>query len=269
MRDEQHSTGPPSTGQHSTGQHSTGPPGTGPDPAAGQRAEPATRGSTDVEHQTSVDAARWQAKLLRRRQRHARRYSRFVRIAKWLMPVAAIAVLASIFLTGHERGGVEALLSAEEAARLGAGLRLDRPRLAGVTKGGEPFVVVADAALPDGPMPDEIALEAPQGRLMLSDGRTLSAVAESGVARRGAQTLTLDGGVTISTSDGYRFETDTLTLDMGAKGAATDVPVLGTHPRGRIEAGSMRITSPTGALGAATVLFEGGVRVLFTPPRSD
>lgn len=209
----------------------------------------------------------------RGRARHApddpARYRRGVGLAKWLLPVGALAVLASIFLSGERRGGVEDLLTVEERARLGAGLRLDNPRFAGVTEGGEPFVLSARAALPDGAMPDVIALEAPRGRLTLGDGRAIEGEAEEGLLRRAADTLTLSGAVRITTSDGYAFGSEVLTLDLESKDTVSPGPVVGTGPRGRIEAGSMTLRGAEGGATDVTVFFEGGVRVLFRPDRDD
>jgi lipopolysaccharide export system protein LptC len=206
----------------------------------------------------------------RRRVVDPARYRRSIRLAKWLLPVGAVAVLATIFLSGIERRGVDDLLSAEEKARLGAGLRLDRPRFAGATEAGEPFVLSAEAAIPDGPMPDEVRLEAPRGRLTLASGRVVEAKAREGLLRRSADDLTLEGGVRIETDDGYAFTAETLSLDLATKGAVAPGPVLGTGPRGRIEAGGMTLSGlAEGGAGEARAVFDGGVRVLFRPARAD
>lgn len=203
------------------------------------------------------------------RRVRAERYSRFVRVAKWALPIGALAVVATIFLSGRGGDGVDAMLSAEEKARLGAGLRLDNPRFAGTTDAGAPFVLTADAALPDGPMPDEIALERPRGTVTLEDGRTLEARARDGTLFRGSESLVFSGDVTVETTDGYRFSTASVNVDLAARTARAPGPVEGTGPRGSIEAGSMRVLGgPDGADGA-TVRFEDGVRVLFRPGPAD
>ncbi|MEO1470119.1 MAG: hypothetical protein AAFV86_13770 [Pseudomonadota bacterium] len=219
-----------------------------------------------------------EARALKQRQRRLRHYSRFVRVAKILLPLAAMGVLASIFLSGQPRPGLEDMLSAEEIARLGAGLRLDSPRFAGRTEDGNPFMLSAEAAVPDGPLAEEIALEAPRGQLTLADGRRLTAIAEGGMMRRAAETLTLEGGVTLASEDGYRFETERLTLDFESRSARAPGAVVGTMDgtdgRGRLEAGRFLMEGMPGTGDGSgeddgtgvRLIFDGGVRVLFTPP---
>ncbi|MEL6197902.1 MAG: LPS export ABC transporter periplasmic protein LptC [Pseudomonadota bacterium] len=203
------------------------------------------------------------------RQRRAARYSRFVRTAKIALPAGAVLVLASIFLSGNDRGGIEDMLSPEELARLGAGLRLNQPRFAGTTSTGEPFVLTAEAALPDGPLAREIGFEAPRGRVTLSDGTIIEAEAEAGHMHRDNEHLDFDGRVLITTSDGYRFETRSLSIDLETKGALAPGAVRGEGPQGTLEAGRLTILDGEDGLGSARFFFDGGVRLLFTPQETD
>lgn len=199
------------------------------------------------------------------RQERLARYSRIVRILRVALPVAALGAIAAIFLAGRERGGVDDLLSPEEIARLGAGLRLDEPRFAGTTEDGDPFTLRARTATPDGPLAQEIALDAPTGKLTLGDGQILEAIAKDGIMYRDVERLSLGGGVEITTSDGYRFTAPSLLLDLATKGAEATGAILGTGPQGSIEAERMTISGAEAGLGAARLYFEGNVRVLFTP----
>ncbi len=76
-----------------------------------------------------------------------------MRQLKVLLPIGAVLLIGMIFMFGRERAGVIDAEQAADMAALGAGLRLDNPRFAGVTEDGDPFVVTADWALPDGPSP--------------------------------------------------------------------------------------------------------------------
>ncbi|MDT8344499.1 MAG: hypothetical protein RQ752_08690, partial [Thermohalobaculum sp.] len=129
------------------------------------------------------------ARALDRRQRAVRRHTRVIRAMKIALPLAALGLVALIFLQGRERGSVEDLFTAEELLRLGAGLRLESPRFAGVTSEGAPYVVTAEWALPDTAMPEEIVLEKPRGELSLSDGGKVTATALSGLMQRSVKTL--------------------------------------------------------------------------------
>jgi len=206
-------------------------------------------------------------RALDRRQRSVRRHSRLVRAMKVALPLCALGLVALIFLQGRERGTVADLFTAEELARLGAGLRLEQPRFAGVTDGGDPYVVTADWALPDQAMPEEIVLEQPRGELSLRDGRQVTASATSGLLRRRAQTLTLTGDVVILATDGQRVETDELLIDFGNKRASTPGAVHGTGPEGSIDAGRFHAEAGEGGIADAHIWFENRVRVLFIPSK--
>lgn len=205
-----------------------------------------------------------------RQQARLASYSRRVRAMKILLPLLALGVVGAIFLAGEDRGDVSRILSAEEIARLSAGLKLEAPTFTGRTEAGEPFRVTADWAEPDGTMPNRVDLVRPEGELLMSDGRVLTGEAARGRLLRDEERLTLMGGVVIVTSDGYRFETERLTLDTGSQTAEAATPVRGTGPEGEITAGSMRIV-PAEAEGSAdgsdatNIWFENGVRVVFSP----
>ncbi|MEO0429634.1 MAG: LPS export ABC transporter periplasmic protein LptC [Pseudomonadota bacterium] len=199
------------------------------------------------------------------RQERLARYTRFVRVLRVALPIAALGAIAAIFIAGRERAGIDDLLSAEEIARLGAGLRLDEPRFAGTTDDGDPFTIRARTATPDGPLAQEIALDAPTGKLALANGQVLEAVATDGMMYRDEERLTLSGGVEITTSDGYRFNAPNLTLHLATKGAEANGRILGTGPQGSIEADKLTISGAEAGLSGARLYFEGSVRVLFTP----
>lgn len=201
--------------------------------------------------------------------RRVRRYSRLVALMKVALPLGAVALVAVIFLSARNRGDLTEIFSPEELAQLGAGLRLDNPRFAGVTERGEPFVVRADWALPDRAMPREIELQRPRGEIELSDGRTVSVEAANGHLDRKRQTARLDGGVTVEASDGYRLETGELAFDFDERTARAPGPVTAHGPHGDIESGSMHAREGSGGLADGQIWFENRVRVVFIPAQSD
>ena len=66
-------------------------------------------------------------------RRRVRAYSRAVAWMKVLLPLAAVALIAAIFVSARDKSDLTKIFTAEELATLGAGLRLDNPRFAGHT----------------------------------------------------------------------------------------------------------------------------------------
>lgn len=201
----------------------------------------------------------------RKAGRRVRRYSRLVALMKVALPLGALALVAAIFLSARDRGELTDLFTPEELARLGAGLRLENPRFAGVTATGEAYVVRADWALPDAAMPRVVTLERPRGEIQLGDGRTIAVTAAQGELDRRQKSALLEGDVTAETSDGYRVETARIEVDFDARTAQAPGPVTARGPRGSIEAGSMRAEGGPGDLADGQIWFENRVRVVFIP----
>ena len=82
-------------------------------------------------------------------------------------------------------------------------------------------------------------------------------VAERGTLRRSEQTLTLDGGVSVYSDDGYEFRTERAEIDLRARTARGDAPVEGQGPLGVLSAGGFYLGD--------TIRFEGRVRLVAYP----
>lgn len=204
-------------------------------------------------------------------------YTRLVRGLKIALPLLGLALLASLFLLPRETrlDGLVIETSADLLA-LGEGLAVTRPRIAGATAEGEPFVVSADRAVPDGPDPAEVTLERVRAEFLQAEGRGITLSAETGALRPKARTLSLSGDVALDTSDGYRVRTGRVEADLEAGTLVAPGPVRAEGPQGAIEAGRFsahRIAPPDGDAEAALggprpgdyLRFEGGVRVTWTP----
>jgi len=200
-----------------------------------------------------------------RRGEQVRSYSRIVTWMKVLLPLAAVAVISALFLSAQKQSDLSEIFTAEELVTLGAGLRLDNPRFAGVTENGEPFAIRADWALPDSAMPRIIDLERPEGEIEMSDGRTIAARSATGRMQRKQKILVLEGGVVLDTSDGYHAETEYMEIDLGAETAMSPGPISGSGPAGQIDAGSFRATTGADGAGGRTIWFENKVRLVLIP----
>ncbi len=190
-------------------------------------------------------------------------YTRRVRKLKVALPLIAVATLAAIFLAPRDKLGDGLGLNPEDRAALGDGLRLFSPRFSGDTENGEPYVLRAAWALPDGPNPKKIELGELEGEINLNDGRSLTLTAPNGLYWPRKRRLKLENGVAIDSSDGYSVRTEAARLNGRANTVVTDTPIEAWGPDGRLEAGSMRAVRDEN--GNHVVTFDGGVRVVFRP----
>ncbi|MEM1161294.1 MAG: LPS export ABC transporter periplasmic protein LptC [Pseudomonadota bacterium] len=200
-----------------------------------------------------------------RRAAEIRHYSVLVRWMKFLLPIAAMVLIGMIFIQGNDRGAVIDMQSTADAAALSAGLTLENPRFAGMTEDGQPFVVTAKSALPDGAAPDRIELDAPVGEIRLGDGITLTVTANAGEMYRNDEQLHLNGSVTLESSNGYTAKADVVELDLTTKTATVPGPVEADGPRGGISADRMELRQEQSESRALTAVFQGNVRVVLLP----
>lgn len=202
----------------------------------------------------------------RRDQAQVRLYSAMVRWMKVLLPIGSVALIGLIFLSGRERNAVVDVATLNgDAAALAAGLKLDNPRFTGVTDDGDPFIVTAEWALPDGALPDRIELERPEGELRLGSGTTLRVTALSGDMQRKKERLDLVGDVELRTSDGYFAQSDRVELNLSDKSALVPGRIVATGPTSRLEADRMIVTRRSADANDVIVHFQGNVRVRLRP----
>ncbi len=168
-------------------------------------------------------------------------YSRVVRWLKVALPLLALGLLSALFLWPRDDGGAGGLIySTADLLALGQGMTVDNPRFTGATEQGEPFRVRAASAVPDGPDPTLVTLNAVDADILQGDGREVRLTADAGALRPKDNKLSLHGSVAIVTSDGYVVRTDRVDADMRARTVSAPGAVAAEGPGGSIEAGSFR-----------------------------
>ena len=188
------------------------------------------------------------------RRPHARaaadRHSRRVRILKVVLPAVGLAVLALVggltWVKMHFTVGVDVrnVLFSKD------GLTMVEPRLSGRTQ-GRTYDVSAARAFQSIADPKQVRMEVIDGRLDLSDGTSVKIDAAKGLYDGTRETLHLEGGITISASNGWR-----------AEGPAADIDLVGGRITGH---DGVRITGPSATLRAGSLdLTDNGHHALFT-----
>ncbi|MEJ0047348.1 MAG: LPS export ABC transporter periplasmic protein LptC [Rhodospirillales bacterium] len=156
------------------------------------------------------------------------RRRRAVRIAKYALPVLALALLTSIAAWPEisrtiERGRV----TWHELTMVESNGAMKQPRYRGFDAQNQPFMISAQTAVRAGP--DRYNLRAPRADLTLHNGAWLQVQSRSGVYVQKSDQLDLSDHVTLYRQDGTILTTATATADM-KKGAVTSSDY--THAEG-------------------------------------
>lgn len=196
----------------------------------------------------------------------SRRYSRFVGAMRVLLPASGLVLIALVFgwpyLLG-DGGRLIAPLKVESAEIEGQAMRMVRPSYIGTSGDREPYRVTADSALLDPREPDRIVLDALAAQVD-ADGRELLLEAKEGIYRRDAERLALDGGIVVTSADGYRFLTERADVDLGTGSLVGDRPVSGDGPRGSLQADRFTVDD-----GGNVMRFDGRVKVTLHPQQRE
>ena len=186
----------------------------------------------------------------------ARRHLLIVLI-KWLLPVGALLLLASIALwpeLGRVRDTVR--MTIEHTAASGATMTDVRYR--GIDDHGRPYTVTAATAQQDGP--DRINLTMPKADITLTNGTWLMVQAKRGVYLQNSSQLDLSRDVTLYRDDGTTLKTASASIDVKAGAAASDQPTHAEGPFGTLDAQGFIVTDKGTAIqfdGPAKLLLNG------------
>lgn len=156
-----------------------------------------------------------------------------ITLTKWLLPIAALLLLATIALwpeIGHMRDTVR--IAIEHTSSGGA--TLTDARYHGVDDHGRPYTVTAVTAQQDGP--DRINLTVPKADITLTNGTWLMVHSKLGVYLQHSDQLDLSRNVTLYRDDGTTLTTASASIDLKLGAAASDQPTHAEGPFGTLDA---------------------------------
>ena len=193
------------------------------------------------------------------------RHTRLVGWLKVALPLTALAILSTLFLLARRIDPEAALPYAEvDVEDLAREPRMTAPTYAGTTEDGSALTLSADEARPAA---EGSAAQAARLRLELATpdgGRTELVAAEARMDDTTRQVV-LSGGVTLTTSTGYRLETAEVAAKLDRTGLESRAPVKATGPAGEITAAGMVLSQDNRTPGAYVLVFKGGVRLVYQP----
>ena len=194
-----------------------------------------------------------------------RRRSRVVAWAKVLLPLAALALLSTVFLVA--RGpGAEVEIPFARIEEIALEPRMDKPRLAGVAEDGTTVALTANRITPLAGRSDAFTLTAPRLETRSPEGGAARLSAGAGEVDGPSRSLHLSGGVRIEAERGIVAETPDLRADL-ATGTLVAGAVTAEAPFGSIVAGALTLEQGEG--NGARLVFNRGVRLLYQPERPN
>lgn len=193
--------------------------------------------------------------------RGAKRYSRFVRLMKLVLPVVAFGILVAvgIFSAVYEADD-ELTVTFTESPTLKDDRRMMRPRFTGQTADGRSYQVTAQSAERSEENASEIMLSGLEALMDLEDGSKAVLVADRGLLNLENQMVSVAGDVTFSSDEGYELRTESVLMDMEQRSVEGNEPVSGISPMGTVRANRFSVSE-----GGRVVRFEGGVVLLVDP----
>ena len=180
-----------------------------------------------------------------------------VTLTKWLLPVAALALLSSIavwpeVMRVKEQGRVafRRVFSVD-----GDSARMKEPRYRGVDERGRPFTITADWALQAGAQ--RIELTEPKGDVVPENGGWLMVESHEGVFMQQAGLLDLSRDVVLYRDDGTVLRTQAASVDVKQGVAASNDMTHAEGPFGVLDAQGFTLVDK-----GAVVQFQGPARLI-------
>jgi lipopolysaccharide export system protein LptC len=196
------------------------------------------------------------------------RHSRAVAYLKVLMPLAALALMSTMFLIsrGANTDAVIPFAQQEIEERM-KGQQVTAPFFSGISAGGDEIIVTAELARPgiNGAPAQASALS---GNIRLSQGGRITLVSETGTLHPGEGMAVFTGGVTITSTSGMIVQTEELQTALNGLEANSPGPIQAKGPLGDLHAGNMQIGVKTSD-GPLHMLFKNGVKLLYDPQKPE
>lgn len=192
-------------------------------------------------------------------------YSRFVAWVKILLPLAALGLLAALFLLARTPDEAPNLPYARaELAEIARARGIASPHYTGVTADGHALSVTAAHATPKPGDRRQITVADVEMQLETDTGRNLTLIADGGSIDTAVGAAEFEGAVEIATATGHRLLTDRLraTFERTELESAGHVTIFGPGLEG--DAGKLVVRGHEGNDGVIAV-FTQGVRLVYTP----
>jgi len=158
-----------------------------------------------------------------------------ITVTKWVLPMAAMALLALIALWPElDRATSKARLAMSHISGELEGGKLINARYNGVDEKGRPYTVTAATARQMSP--ERVVLTMPKGDITLENGTWLMLTAKDGIYMQRLNQLDLANDVTLYRDDGTTMHTASASIDLKAGAAAGSESTHVEGPFGTLDA---------------------------------
>lgn len=202
-------------------------------------------------------------------------YSRLVSLLKIGLPLAALALLSTVFLvtSPDDFKGTGLVLSDVDRQTLNDGMQITRPRIAGATGNNDSYDFTANIVYSSSQQALQLTAEGLSGTIDMAAGRRIDLSGDLATFDQKASTVTLSGAAHLVTSDGYVADLQGLVVDLATGTVTSKGALTADGPVGHVEAGQLRISSAQGnqidKIEDAEIWFGDGVKVTFVPGNSS
>lgn len=207
-----------------------------------------------------------QARLLRSRRQHfaapGGSHDRLVRFLARALPMGVGVIAALMVITPlSPRGEVSFLLDRNKVALIDERLSVDNAMYRGRDNQGRPFSLLAGEAVQRSSVEGLVRMRDLVAQLLMADGPARLS-ADGGTYDIDAETVTVDGTVRLSASDGYAMTARGVSVDLKSRTMQGSAGVAGEVPAGTFSADALKAD-----LAARTIALDGNVRLTMIPGR--
>ncbi len=197
----------------------------------------------------------------------ADRYSRIVLWLKVALPLAALAILSTLFFVAETLDPEAAIPYADvDVAKILREQGITKPTFGGVTAGGIAISLFAEEIRPTEERQDRLTGRALTATLDLPSGAQINITSPIGIVDAQSEEAILQGGAFLQSSTGYTVQTDEITTSMATASVVAPSNVRAKGPPGELTAGQMELTRAETPDQPFLLVFKGGIRLLYTPP---
>ena len=197
-------------------------------------------------------------------------YSRWVLFAKITLPLAALAILSTLFLFSggfDPEGAIPfADVDVEEIARE---QRLTNARYGSVTDDGAAIELSAGEARPDPENASLMRATDIAGSIALPDASLIELTSAGAIVDIEAQVAGLTDGVFLTSTTGVKVSASNVIAHMDTALLTAEGPLTAVTPFGSLEAGNLRLTRSPLPDGNYRLVFNDGVRLLYHPEKQE